>query len=65
MRRGRATPPKKASAWSIFATSCSKTAAYARQLGREREIEQVARLAEREVKRARGIERDRGYGWSR
>ena len=38
---------------------------YARQLGREREIEQVARLAEREVKRALGIERDRGYGWSR
>lgn len=38
---------------------------YARQLGREREIEQVAQLAEREVKRARGIKRDRGYGWSR
>lgn len=38
---------------------------YSRQVGRERESEQVTRLAEREVKRARGIERDRGYGWSR
>lgn len=36
---------------------------YSRQLSRE--LEQVTRLAEREVKRARGIERDRGLGWSR
>ena len=31
----------------------------------ERELERLARLAEREVKRARGLERDRGLGWSR
>ena len=31
----------------------------------DHEREQVSRLAEREVKRARGIEQDRGYGWSR
>jgi Ti-type conjugative transfer relaxase TraA len=31
----------------------------------DRELEQVSRLAEREVKQARGIEHNRGYGWSR
>jgi Ti-type conjugative transfer relaxase TraA len=38
---------------------------HSRELDRERDLEQVSRLADREVKRARGIERDRGYGWSR
>jgi hypothetical protein len=36
-----------------------------RQQDRQRDIELATRLAEREVKRARGIEHDRGYGWSR
>ena len=36
-----------------------------RQLVQERELERLAQLAEREVKRARGLERDRGIGWSR
>ena len=35
------------------------------QLVQERELERLAQLAEREVKRARGLERDRGIGWSR
>jgi Ti-type conjugative transfer relaxase TraA len=35
------------------------------QLVQERELERLARLAEREVKRARSLERDRGLGWSR
>ena len=32
---------------------------------RELELERITRLAEREVSRARGIDRDRGFGWSR
>jgi hypothetical protein len=31
----------------------------------ERDLERITELAEREVKRARGLERDRGLGWSR
>ena len=31
----------------------------------QRDLDYATRLAEREVKRARGIERDRGMGWSR
>ena len=37
----------------------------ARQQAQEREMERLTELAEREVKRARGRERDRGFGWSR
>jgi Ti-type conjugative transfer relaxase TraA len=36
-----------------------------RQPGHLRELERITQLAEREVKRARGRERDRGIGWSR
>lgn len=35
------------------------------QQSREQELERVTQLAQREVKRARGIEHDRGFGWSR
>jgi predicted amidohydrolase YtcJ len=31
----------------------------------QQELERLAQLAEREVKRARGLEHDRGLGWSR
>jgi hypothetical protein len=31
----------------------------------QRDLDYATQLAEREVKRARGIERDRGLGWSR
>ena len=37
----------------------------ARQQAPERELERLTELAEREVKRARGLEHDRGFGWSR
>jgi len=36
-----------------------------RQQSHERELERVTELAQREVKRARGLEHDRGFGWSR
>jgi Ti-type conjugative transfer relaxase TraA len=35
------------------------------QQSREQELERATELAQREVKRARGIEHDRGFGWSR
>ncbi len=37
----------------------------ARQPEHGRELERITRLAEREVQRALGLERDRGLGWSR